>query len=80
MEDLFNEVVIVILLVIIMLYAVLRGVKAATNRKRNICTRCDGEGYIQLRDEEIICNRCKGTGELLGGKNYKESRMYDSWE
>ena len=67
-----------IMIVILLLYAVYRGVKSANSKKREICPRCKGEGYWTVRNYEEICNRCKGTGELF--KNSSERRMYDSWE
>ena len=64
------------MMVILLLYAVYRGVKASNDKKRDICPRCKGEGYWKVKNYEEICNRCKGTGELF--KNSSDRRMYDS--
>jgi DnaJ-class molecular chaperone len=73
-----NTSIFLILMFILLLYAVYRGAKAANSKKRDICTRCNGEGYWKVRDYEEMCNRCNGTGELL--KNTNSRRTYKSWE
>lgn len=73
-----------IIMLILLLFVVHRAAKRSTKNKRVICTRCNGEGYWEMKGEEEICNRCKGTGELTSYKNNNTSRSnrgrYDSWE
>ena len=73
-----NALIFMIMVIILLLYAVYRGVKSANNKKRDICPRCKGEGYWTAGNYEETCNRCKGTGELF--KDTSARRMYDSWE
>ena len=77
MSDLGFIIVLVIILALVARIAMRRA-----HKKKNIpCTRCEGSGYIRLGDDEDICNRCKGTGQLFK-QNYSggRKRYYENWE